>query len=494
MRIYADNAATTPVSKAALDAMIPCLTDVYGNPSSLHTTGQRAAEKLMEAREIFARNLGAKPSEITFTSGGSEADNQALLSAGALGERKGKKHIISTAFEHHAVLHTLKKMEKMGFEVTLLEIPKSGVVTAQQVKEAIRPDTALVSVMFANNEIGTIQPVAEIGAVCREAGVLFHTDAVQAAGHLPIDVEKMNIDLLSLSAHKFHGPKGVGVLYARKGTPLVNVIEGGAQERGKRAGTENIPGICGAAAAFDEACANREKNAAKLIPLRDKLIRELSKIPHSVVNGDLTERLPGNVNMTALPLIETQAGDVSAYIPTNVISITDGQIYLETGLFFSGQRPAVNVGLSVSRVGGSAQTKAIKKTAGTLRIDLARFRELEVFNQFASDLDPATQRSLDHGKRMMELLKQPLYHPMPMSRQAVILFAATGGLVDDVPLEQVREFVQGFADEMESLHQDVTEEIQKTGAISDTAAETIRTTLGEYKRRLGLKSAAEEGR
>ena len=297
MRIYADNAATTPVSKAALDAMIPCLTEVYGNPSSLHTTGQRAAEKLMEAREIFARNLGAKPSEITFTSGGSEADNQALLSAGALGERKGKKHIISTKFEHHAVLHTLKKMEKMGFEITLLEIPQNGVVTAQQVKEAIRPDTALVSVMFANNEIGTIQPVAEIGAVCREAGVLFHTDAVQAAGHLPINVEKMNIDLLSLSAHKFHGPKGVGVLYARKGIPLVNVIEGGAQERGKRAGTENIPGICGAAAAFDEACANREKNAAKLIPLRDKLIRELSKIPHSVVNGDLTERLPGNVNM-----------------------------------------------------------------------------------------------------------------------------------------------------------------------------------------------------
>lgn len=297
MRIYADNAATTPVSKAALDAMIPCLTEVYGNPSSLHSTGQRAAEKLTEAREVFARNLGAKPSEITFTSGGSEADNQALLSAGALGERKGKKHIISTKFEHHAVLHTLKKMEKMGFEITLLEIPQNGVVTAQQVKEAIRPDTALVSVMFANNEVGTIQPVAEIGAVCREAGVLFHTDAVQAAGHLPIDVEKMNIDLLSLSAHKFHGPKGVGVLYARKGIPLVNVIEGGAQERGKRAGTENIPGICGAAAAFDEACANREKNAAKLIPLRDKLIRELSKIPHSVVNGDLTERLPGNVNM-----------------------------------------------------------------------------------------------------------------------------------------------------------------------------------------------------
>ena len=237
------------------------------------------------------------PREITFTSGGSEADNQALRSAAALGARKGKKHIISTKFEHHAILHTLEALEKEGYEVTLLDIPSDGVVTAEQVKAALRPDTCLVSVMFANNEIGTIQPIPEIGRVCREAGVLFHTDAVQAAGHLPIDVAAMDIDLLSLSAHKFHGPKGVGVLYAKRGIPLVNVIYGGAQERGKRAGTENVPGICGAAAAFAEACANMEKNAAYLTPLRDKLIAGLTAIPHTVLNGDAKCRLPGNVNV-----------------------------------------------------------------------------------------------------------------------------------------------------------------------------------------------------
>ncbi|MCI2058367.1 MAG: IscS subfamily cysteine desulfurase [Oscillibacter sp.] len=297
MYVYADNAATTAVSKTALDAMMPCLTECYGNPSSLYAIGQRAAEKLAEARSVFAQYLHAQTGEITFTSGGSEADNQAILSAGMIGAKEGKKHIISTKFEHHAVLHTLRRMERLGFEVTLLDIPENGVVTAEQVRRAIRPDTCLVSVMFANNEIGTVQPIAEIGAVCAQAGVLFHTDAVQAAGHLPIDVQAMHIDLLSLSAHKFHGPKGVGVLYARKGIALTNVIEGGAQERGKRAGTENMPGICGAAAAFREACLHMDENAAHLIPLRDKLLTELSKIPHSIINGDRVKRLPGNVNL-----------------------------------------------------------------------------------------------------------------------------------------------------------------------------------------------------
>ena len=297
MRIYADNAATTALSDTALAAMMPCFQEIFANPSSLHTPGQQAAEKLSAAREIFAARLGAQPREITFTSGGSESDVQALRTGAVLGARKGKRHIVSTKFEHHAVLHTLAALEKEGYEVTLLDIPPDGVVTAQQVKEALRPDTCLVSVMFANNEIGTVQPVAEIGAVCREAGVLFHTDAVQAAGHLPIDVEAMHIDLLSLSAHKFHGPKGVGVLYARKGIPLETVIYGGAQERGKRAGTENLPGICGAAAAFDEACAVMDQEAAHLTALRDRLMEGLLAIPHTALNGDAVRRLPGNVNV-----------------------------------------------------------------------------------------------------------------------------------------------------------------------------------------------------
>ena len=296
MNVYADNAATTAVSDAAVAAMLPCFQEFYGNPSSLYTTGQLAAEKLAAAREVFARGLNAQPREITFPSGGSEADNQALRSGAAMGARKGKKHIISTKFEHHAILHTLQALEKEGYEVTLLDIPPDGVVTAQQVRDAIRPDTCLVSIMFANNEIGTVQPIGEIGDVCREAGVLFHTDAVQAAGHLAIDVEALHIDMLSMSAHKFHGPKGVGVLYARRGIALENVIYGGAQERGKRAGTENVPGICGAAAAFAEACANLEKNAAYVTPMRDKLIAGLSAIPYSILNGDPVRRLPGNVN------------------------------------------------------------------------------------------------------------------------------------------------------------------------------------------------------
>ena len=297
MNVYADNAATTAVSDIAIAAMVPCFKELYGNPSSLHTPGQRAAEKLDAAREIFAKNLNADPREITFTSGGSEADNQALRSAAVLGARKGKRHIISTKFEHHAILHTLQALEKEGYEVTLLDIPPDGVVTAQQVREALRPETCLVSVMFANNEIGTIQPIAEIGQICREAGVLFHTDAVQAAGHLAIDVKAMNIDMLSLSAHKFHGPKGVGVLYARRGIALTNVIHGGAQERGKRAGTENIPGICGAAVAFDEACAGMEKHAEEMRAMRDQLIQGLTAIPHTILNGDAQRRLPGNVNL-----------------------------------------------------------------------------------------------------------------------------------------------------------------------------------------------------
>ena len=296
MQVYADNAATTKMSQTAINAMLPYMERVYGNPSSLHSVGQEAAEALQSARETIAKCLNASPNEITFTSGGSEADNQALLSAAWLGLRKGKKHILSTAFEHHAILHTLKKLEKEGFEVELLDVGPLGNITAQQVADAIREDTCLVTTMYANNEIGSILPIAEIGAVCREKGVLFHTDAVQAAGHLPIDVKAQNIDMLSLSAHKFHGPKGVGVLYARRGVPLTSLIEGGAQERGKRAGTENIPGIMGMAAALRDACEHMEANAAHVSHLRDRLIEGLARIPHSALNGDPVNRLPGNVS------------------------------------------------------------------------------------------------------------------------------------------------------------------------------------------------------
>ncbi len=294
--VYADNAATTQMSRTAIEAMLPYMETIYGNPSSLHSVGQQAAEALQSARERVAKCLNASPREIYFTSGGSEADNQAILSAARLGERKGKKHIISTAFEHHAVLHTLKKLEKEGFAVELLPVGPTGTVTAQQVKDAIREDTCLVTVMYANNEIGSILPIAEIGRVCREAGVLFHTDAVQAAGHIPIDIKAQSIDMLSLSAHKFHGPKGIGLLYARQGVPLTSLIEGGAQERGKRAGTENIPAIMGMAAALEEACAHIDENAEKVSALRDRLIAGLSNIPHSALNGDPVNRLPGNVS------------------------------------------------------------------------------------------------------------------------------------------------------------------------------------------------------
>ena len=296
MQIYLDNAATTRMSRTAIDAMLPYWDQVYGNPSSLHSAGQLAKEALENARVKIAELLGGEPREITFTSGGSEADNQAIVSAARLGQRKGKMHIISTAFEHHAVLHTLKQLMKEGFEVTLLDVHENGLILPEQVEAAIRPDTCLVTVMYANNEIGTIQPIPEIGRICREHGVLFHTDAVQAAGHLHLDVKAQNIDLLSLSAHKFHGPKGVGVLYARKGIRLTNLIEGGAQERGKRAGTENIPAIVGMAAALEEACGHLDANSARMSTLRDRLIEGLARIPHSVLNGDAIRRLPNNVH------------------------------------------------------------------------------------------------------------------------------------------------------------------------------------------------------
>lgn len=297
MRVYADNAATTYISETAMNTLVDCLKNYNSNPNSLHTEGQITAEKLAESREKVAKAINAaNPNEIYFTSGGSESDNQALLSAARVLKDKGKKHLVSLNIEHHAILHTLKKLEKEGFEVTLLAPESNGIVDVNKVRDAIREDTALVSIMFANNEMGAIQPIPEIGAICKEKGVLFHTDAVQAAAHLPIDVQAMNIDMLSMSAHKFHGPKGVGVLYARNGIRLVNVIEGGAQERGKRAGTCNVPGDAALAAALEEGVANMEANAKKTAALRDRLIQGLSDIPHSKLNGDPVKRLPGNVN------------------------------------------------------------------------------------------------------------------------------------------------------------------------------------------------------
>ena len=296
MRVYADNAATTCMSKAAIDAMIPCFQEFYGNPSSLHSVGQQAKEVLEECRTKVAACIGCEPREIYFTSGGSEADNQAIISAARIGARKGKKHIISTAFEHHAVLHTLQRLEKEGYEVTYLDVSQGHNITAQQVADAIREDTCLVTVMYANNEIGSVLPIAEIGAVCKEKKVLFHTDAVQAVGHIHINVKEQNIDMLSLSGHKFHGPKGVGALYCRRGFPLVNVIEGGAQERGKRGGTENIAGICGMAAALKDACDNMDERMARVAAMRDKLIAGISQIPHCDLNGDRVNRLPNNVS------------------------------------------------------------------------------------------------------------------------------------------------------------------------------------------------------
>ena len=294
--IYADNAATTRMSETAIETMAGLMRDEWGNPSSLYSHGQRAKEILEKAREDIALCIGAVPSEIYFTSGGSEADNQAIHSAAVLGENKGKKHIISTAFEHHAVLHALDRLRKKGFEITLLDVHENGILAPEEVAAAIRDDTCLVSIMYANNEIGTVQPIREIGRVCRERGVLFHVDAVQAVGHIPVNVNEDEIDLLSASAHKFHGPKGVGFLYAKRGVALSNLIEGGAQEKGKRAGTENVPGIAAMAAALKEAVSNMERDSAHLRDMRDRLIAGLSEIPHSALNGDAERRLPGNVN------------------------------------------------------------------------------------------------------------------------------------------------------------------------------------------------------
>lgn len=297
-RVYADNAATTAMSKTAIDAMLPYLNGVYGNPSSLYSMGQDAKEALEAARADIAKCLGADANDIYFTSCGSESDNQAIRSAAHIGAQKGKKHIISTTFEHHAVLHTLDRLKREeGFEIELLDVHENGVVTAEQVRAAIRPDTALVTIMYANNEIGTVQPIREIGAVCREAKVTFHTDAVQAVGHIPVDVKADNVDMLSLSAHKFHGPKGVGALYCRRGLRLLPFIDGGAQERGRRAGTENVAGIVAMAAALKDACANLNENGARIAAMRDRIIDALTKIPHSRLNGDRDRRLPGTVNM-----------------------------------------------------------------------------------------------------------------------------------------------------------------------------------------------------
>lgn len=297
MNIYVDNAATTEMSEHVIEEMTRVMKETYGNPSSLHSTGQAAAEVLYDARERAAKVLCCTPDEITFTSGGSEADNQAIISAAELGAKKGKRHIVSTAFEHHAVLHTLEALEKRGYEVTLVPVNPDGIVKVDDVANAIREDTALVTVMYANNEIGTVQPIAEIGKICREKGVIFHTDAVQAFGHIRIDLKAENIDMLSISAHKFHGPKGVGLLYTRKGVRLTSIINGGAQERGKRAGTENIPAIVGMVTAMEDAASSVDRNIEILTPKRDRLIEGLSQIPHSVLNGDAKKRLPGNVNM-----------------------------------------------------------------------------------------------------------------------------------------------------------------------------------------------------
>ena len=360
MQVYADNAATTKLSKTALEAMLPYFETVYGNPSSLHSLGQEAKEALEAARQTVADCLGCEAREIIFTSGGSEADNQAILSAARFGARKGKKHIISTAFEHHAVLHTLEKLKKEGFDITLLDVKENHNVSARQVKEAIREDTCLVTCMYANNEIGSVLPIAEIGAVCKEAGVPFHTDAVQAVGHIAIDVKAQNIDMLSLSSHKFHGPKGVGALYVRRGLPLVNVIEGGAQERGKRAGTENIPGICGMAAALKDACEHLEENTKKVTALRDRLIEGLSKIPHCALNGDPVNRLSGNVSF-CFEGIEGEA--LLLYLHANGVCASSGSACT------SGSLDPSHVLLAIGRVHDVAH--------GSLRLSLCEYNTEE---------------------------------------------------------------------------------------------------------------------
>lgn len=385
MQVYADNAATTPMSRAAIAAMTPYFAEIYGNPSSLHLMGQRAAEALADARARVAACLGCLPSEVLFTSGGSEADNQALLSAAAAGAKQGKTHIISTNFEHHAVLHTLKKLEKQGFQIELLPVNGEGEITAEQVARALRPETCLVSAMYANNEIGSVLPVGEIGALCRERGVIFHTDAVQAAGHLPLDVRAQNVDMLSLSAHKFHGPKGVGVLYARRGVPLTSLIEGGAQEKGKRAGTENLPGIMGLAAALEEACRTMQKNAVYVSALRDGLTRRLSRIPHSALNGSRTARLPGNVSFCfegiegeSLLLLLNDKGICAS----SGSACTSGSLEASHVLLAIGRTPEIAHGslrLSLSARNTKEETDyvaaAVEEAVGTLRAMSPLWRE-----------------------------------------------------------------------------------------------------------------------
>ena len=391
MHVYADNAATTAMSQTAIDAMVPYFNKIYANPSSLHGAGQEAKEALENARARIAAILGCEPREIYFTSGGSEADNQAIVSAARIGAKKGKKHIISTAFEHHAVLHTLQKLEKEGFEVTLLDVRNNHNITAQQVKDAIREDTGLVTTMYANNEIGSVLPVSEIGAVCKEAGVLFHTDAVQAVGHIAINVKEQNIDMLSLSAHKFHGPKGVGALYCRRGLLLTNIIEGGAQERGKRAGTENLPAIMGMAAALEEAVANLEANTAKVTAMRDKLIEGLSQIPHSALNGDSVNRLPGNVSF-CFEGIEGEA--LLLLLDMKGVSASSGSACT------SGSLDPSHVLLAIGRVHDVAH--------GSLRLSLSEYNTMEEMDhiltvvpqvvQYLRNMSPVW-RDLQTGKR-----------------------------------------------------------------------------------------------
>ncbi len=392
MHVYADNAATTAMSRTAIDAMLPYFDKVYGNPSSLHSVGQVAKEALDEARATVASCLGCEPREIIFTSGGSEADNQAIISAARVGARKGKKHIISTAFEHHAVLHTLQKLEKEGFEVTYLDVNNANHnVSAQQVKDAIREDTCLVTVMYANNEIGSVLPIPEIGAICQEAGIPFHTDAVQAVGHIKINVKEQNIDMLSLSAHKFHGPKGVGALYVRKGFPLVNVIEGGAQERGKRAGTENIAGICGMAAAMKEACDHIDEYMPRVTAMRDKLIEGLSKIPHCALNGDPVNRLPNNVSF-CFEGIEGES--LLLYLDAQGICASSGSACT------SGSLDPSHVLLAIGRVHDVAH--------GSLRLSLSDYNTMEEMDHILTAVPQVVQllrsmspvwRDLQTGKR-----------------------------------------------------------------------------------------------
>ena len=392
MHVYADNAATTAMSQVAIQAMLPYFDKVYGNPSSLHSIGQVAKEALDDARKTVADCLGCDPKEIIFTSGGSEADNQAIISAARYGARRDKKHIISTAFEHHAVLHTLQKLEKEGFEVTYLDVNNpSHNITTQQVKDAIRPDTCLVTVMYANNEIGSVLPIAEIGAICKEADILFHTDAVQAVGHLKINVKEQNIDMLSLSGHKFHGPKGVGALYVRKGFPLVNVIEGGAQERGKRAGTENLAGICGMAAAMKDACDHIDENMPKVTAMRDKLIEGLSKIPHCALNGDPVNRLPNNVSF-CFEGIEGES--LLLYLDANGVSASSGSACT------SGSLDPSHVLLAIGRVHDVAH--------GSLRLSLSEYNTMEEMDHILTVVPQIVQllrnmspvwRDLQVGKR-----------------------------------------------------------------------------------------------